>query len=394
MKILLINNFYQQPGGENSWFPKEKNLLKRFGHEVITYTRHNHEIRDFSLPEKLSLPIQAVWAKDSYEAISTIIRREKPEIAHFTNTFPLISPAAYYACQRNGVPVVQSLHNYRLMCPAATFYRNGRVCESCLSHQFPWPAIWHKCYRHSRAQTAVVSTMLTFHNIRQTWASQVNHFIALTQFSKQKFIQGGISPNQISVKPNFLEADPGFVSREGTFALFVGRLVPEKGLLTLLQAWSRINFPLKIVGDGPLLPHLQDFLETNPHTIEYLGQLTKEQVIVLMFQARLLIIPSEWYEGLPMTLVEAFACGLPVLASRLGSLEELIQNGETGLHFTAGDRGDLTHQIQYALKNPNALATISKQARAVFEKHYTAEQNYQLLMEIYAQAQTSLYPGG
>lgn len=391
MKILLLNNFYQQPGGESILYKTETSLLKKYGHEIISYTRHNDEIRDYSLLKKAGLPLQTVWARDSYKEISKLIRRTKPDIAHFTNTFPLISPAAYYACQRGGVPVVQSLHNYRLLCPAATFYRNGRLCESCLTHQVPWPAVKYKCYRHSHTQTAVVATMLTFHNLRKTWASQVTHFIALTQFSRQKFIQGGIPPKQISVKPNFLEADPGFMPREGKFALFVGRLVPEKGLLTLLQAWSDITFPLKIVGDGPLLPQLQTLLKINPQTIEHVGWLPHEQVMALMTQARFLIIPSEWYEGLPMILVEAFACGLPVLTSRLGSLEELVQNGKTGLHFTAGDLADLVQKIKWSLSHGKALKNMSENARSEFEEKYSAERNHELLLNIYKQAQTAFH---
>ena len=383
MKILLINNFYQQAGGENSWFHTEKNLLETFGHEVITYTRHNDEILDYSLWQKLSLPRQTVWASDSYSDISRLIEQQKPEIAHFTNTFPLISPAAYYACQHHNVPVVQSLHNYRILCPAATFYRNGRLCESCLDKTVPWPAVWHQCYHDSAAQTAVIASMLTFHNLLQTWTRQVSRFIALTQFSRQKFIQAGLPPKQIEVKPNFLLKDPGFTLRSGEFALFVGRLVPEKGILTLLKAWEDIPFPLKIIGNGPLLAQIEPLIAANTKNIQYDGWQPHDKVMELMARARFLIVPSEWYEGLPMTIVEAFASGLPVIASRLGSLEGLISHGETGLLFTPGSVEQLNQTVLWALANQPALEEFTRNSRMTFENNYTAERNYQLLMNIY-----------
>lgn len=394
MRILMGHNYYQQYGGEDALANLEVELLQNHGHEVYFYTRDNDEINSKNIFYKGLLPFQTIWSHETYREIKYILQTFKPEVAHFTNFFPLISPSAYYACRHAGVPVVQSLHNYRLLCPSATLYRNGRLCEKCLMKKIPWPGVWHSCYRDSPVQTTVVASMLAIHNSLKTWSTKVDTYIVTTEFSRRKLIEGGLPSNKIRVKPNFLQNQPNayaYTERED-FGLFVGRLVPEKGILTLLSTWSDIAFPLKIMGKGPLLSKIQPILKERKRMIHYLGWQPHENMLQLMRQARFLILPSEWYEGLPMTLLAAFACGLPIIGSQFGSLEELIQDGKTGLHFKAGNTDDLHQKIQWAIEHPEEMALMGKNARVEYEEKYSAEKNYQLLLNIYKQAKGTFHP--
>lgn len=385
MRILAVHNYYQQPGGEDAVFRAEKALLEHAGHQVTVYERYNEEIASYSTAQKLMLFQQTIWAWDSLQAIREILQQERPQVVHFHNTFPLISPAAYYACQQAGVSVVQTLHNYRLLCPNAFFLRDGHICEDCLGKTLPWPGVLHACYRNSRTQSAVVTTMLTVHRWLKTWQKQVNVYIALTGFSRQKFIQGGLSGEEIVVKPNFVHPDPGVREGIGNYALFVGRLSAEKGVHTLLKAWSNLSgIPLKIVGNGPLTDEAAAFVqESSLEVIDILGRRSNREVISLMKGARLLVFPSEWYEGFPMTLAEAFACGTPVVASRLGSMPEIVEDERTGLLFNTGDPDDLAGKVAWLWLHPIQAERMGQEARADFEAKYTAERNYQTLMEIY-----------
>ncbi len=246
--MLLLHNRYQQPGGEDQVFAAEGNLLEAHGHQVLRYTRHNDQVTD---QNPLALAGATVWNQAVYRELRTLIRRERPQVAHFHNTLPMISPAAYYAARAEGVPVVQTLHNYRLLCPNALFYRDGQVCEDCLGKAVPWPGVVHACYRESRASSGAVATMLTAHRAIGTWKKAVDMYVALTEFARQKFVQGGLPAEKIVVKPNFIEPDPGSGEGRGHYALFVGRLSQEKGVDTLLAAWEQLGekVPLKIVGD-------------------------------------------------------------------------------------------------------------------------------------------------
>jgi len=249
----------------------------------------------------------------------------------------MVSPSIYNACQEASVPTVQTLHNYRLLCPSATFFRNNRVCEDCRSHGL-WRGIWHGCYRSSRAQTSAVALMLAIHRWRRTWASAVDRFVALSRFSRQKFVEAGMPAAKISVKPNFLFTDPGCRAGRGEYALFVGRLSPEKGVLTLLEAWRRlrVDIPFQIAGDGPELELLQTkLMEMRLPHVRFLGQLPHEEVIAALKGARWLIVTSQLYENFPMTIVEAFACGVPVIASQLGAMLEIIEDGRDSISSLA-----------------------------------------------------------
>jgi glycosyltransferase involved in cell wall biosynthesis len=385
MKILLVHNTYQHRGGEEQVTSAERDLLTSRGHEVVLYERDSAEIERFSLPERLSLPMNAIWSRRSYREMRELIRREAPDLAHFHNVTPLISPSAYHACRDAGVPVVQTLHNYRLLCPALHFYRSDRVCEACLGRKLALPGMFYGCYHNSRAQTLVLAAMLTIHHLLKTWDEAIDRYIALTEFGRLKFIEGGLNPEKIVVKPNFLLEDPGMRNGIGAYALFVGRLVGAKGVHTLLQAWRQLDdIPLKIAGRGPLLDSAKAVVESHPAgAIEILGRIIHEDVMSLMQGARFLVFPSESYEGFGLAILEAFASGLPILASDLGSMAEIVENGVTGLRFRPGDPDDLAAKVRWAWSHPEAMARMGEAARREFERKYTADRNYEMLMAVY-----------
>lgn len=388
MKTLLVHNHYRQPGGEDVVAGLEKELLIAAGHRVVEYVRHSDEIRDYGTAEKLTLPLRTVWAWDSYQEMRAVLKRERPDLAHFHNTFPLISPAAYYACHEASVPVVQTLHNYRLFCPGATLFRSGAACEECLEHSL-WRAVLHGCYRNSRLETSVVAIMLAVHRQLHTWRRTVDCFIAVSDFSRRKFIEGGIPAEKIAVKPNFVSVDPGSGARSGEYALFTGRLSPEKGLLTLLAAWQRLRapVPLRVVGGGAEGHILEARArQMGLSGVRFLGQLPRDRVIGALRGALFLVSTSEWYETFGMALVEAFACAVPVICSRLGAMQEIVADGRTGLHFTPGDPEDLAAKVDWAWTHPEEMAAMGKAARVEYESKYTAERNYEMLMQIYQRA--------
>jgi len=385
MRILLLHNYYQQPGGEDIVFEAEKAMLESKGHQVITFVENNIRLNEMNL---LKSAINTVWSRETKQKLIKLIKETRPDVAHFHNTFLLISPSAYYACKEIGVPVIQTLHNYRLICPGALLMRNGKVCDDCVRRTIPLLGVVYGCWRGSRAGTAVVATMLTFHRFLKTWQEKVDVYIALTEFMRQKFIEGGLPAEKIVVKPNFVAPDPDMGLHDGGYALFVGRLSQEKGVMTLLQTWQKLkNIPLKIVGDGPLYKWVEDFIiKKGLKNVELLGRKPRNEVFQLMQRAQVLVFPSEWYEGFPMTIAEAFACGLPVVASRLGAMAEIVEDGRTGLLFRPGDPEDLAAKVEWAWSHPKELREMGLEARKEYERKYTAEQNYQRLMEIYQKA--------
>jgi glycosyltransferase involved in cell wall biosynthesis len=393
LRVLLVHNFYQEPGGEDEVFARERELLERAGHAVCVYTRRNEEIGTASIAEKISLPLRTVWAWDSARAIRELIRREKPNVAHFHNTFPLISPAAYQTCQEEGVAVVQSLHNPRLMCPAATFHRDGRECQACLGKRLAWPGVMHACYRGSRAETAAVATMLALHRRRGTWRQLVDRYIVSTQFYRRLFIRAGLPQEKLQIKPHFVPTDPGVSKKKREYALFVGRLAPEKGVSTLLKAWVKLPaIPLKVRGEGRLLGDVQAF--ARDHAVEIVPRLSRGELVELFHGARFLVWPSEGlYETFGLVAAEAFACGVPVIASGTGVMAEMVHDHQTGLHFVPGNPDDLAKKAAWAWWNPEEMERMGHAARAEYETKYRPEPNYNKLMNIYFRAVAKPYGG-
>lgn len=387
VRILLVHNHYQQRGGEDEVVEREEALLRAHGHRVVRYTAHNDDIADMP---RVALARATLWNRRVHTEVRTLLRSEGLELVHCHNIFPLISPAVYYAARAERVPVVQTLHNYRLLCPSANFFRDGVVCEDCLGKGVPWPGVVHRCYRGSVLASAVTATMLSVHRALGTWRSLPNVYIALSEFAREKFVQGGLPAEKVVVKPNFVDPDPGVALTGGDYVLYVGRLSEEKGVATLLEAWHEVpdGINLKIVGDGPCAADVVAAASALS-TVEWLGWQSRERIVELMKRARLLVVPSAWYEGLPMVIPEAYAVGLPVIASDLGSLRSLIEPHRTGLRFRAGDSADLTRKLRWALEHPVELARMRQEARAEFESRYSASQNYPLLIRIYERAKKS-----
>jgi glycosyltransferase involved in cell wall biosynthesis len=392
MRILLVHTTYQQPGGEDVVFEQERRMLQQAGHHVVAYRRSNREINERSLLRRLTWVPKVIWAADTRRELAEILFREHPQVVHIHNTFFRVSPSIYSACREARLPVVQTLHNYRLLCPAANFFRDGYVCEECLEHSL-WRGVRHGCYRDCRPSTSVVALMLAVHRWRRTWTQSVNCFIALSEFSRRKFIQGGIPADKIAVKPNFVHPDPGERVGLGQYAVFVGRISPEKGSDTLVDSWKLLGrrIPLMIVGDGPLSPLLA--AEAAQHGLSNVvlqGRLTRAETWRAIKGASFLIVPSGCYENLPMSVAEAFACGVPVICSRLGTMPETVADGRTGLHITPGDAADLAQKVEWAWTHPEQMAEMGKEARREYEAKYTAARNYPMLMEIYQRAIHSL----
>jgi glycosyltransferase involved in cell wall biosynthesis len=381
MRILSVHNRYQIRGGEDGSRELEERLLRDMGHQVDVYEEHNDRVATLG---KLRLVSKTIWSVETYQNVNSLLTEQTYDVIHVQNFFPLISPSVYYAAKAKGIPVVQTLRNYRLLCPNGEFFRDGRVCEDCLGQFVPLPGVVHACYRGNRAATAVVAAMLTVHRAMGTWTNLIDIYIALNEFAREKFIEGGLPAEKIVVKPNFVHPDPSSGEGRGGYALFVGRLSREKGLDTLFKAWESLGskITLKIVGDGPLAPQVAESVAKGSG-IEYLGYRPLTEVYELMGEAAFLVFPSEWYEGQPRTIIESFAVGTPVVASNLGAMSTLVSPGRTGFHFRPGDSGDLVAQVEWALAHPDELARMRREARAEFEAKYTAQENYLRLMEIY-----------
>jgi glycosyltransferase involved in cell wall biosynthesis len=380
MKIMVVHNKYREAGGEDGVFSSEAALLEARDHRVLRYVVHNDQVANMN---RLILAGKALWNSSIYRELRALMRRERPDMVHFHNTFPLVSPAGYYAARAEGVPVIQTLHNYRLLCPGALFFRDGRDCEDCMGRMIPWPGVVHGCYRGSRAASGVVAAMLTLHRALRTWTEMVDVYVTLSGFARRKFIEGGLPAEKIVTKPNFVYPDPGPGEGSGGYALFVGRLSPEKGVDTLLGAWERLEarLPLKIVGDGPLRDRVIGVAGEDPR-VEWLGYRPRAEVHALLKDAGVVVL-SSLTEGAPLIVLEAMAAGTPVVAADIGAIAEIVEHGRTGLRFRPGDQEDLAAQVEWLSSRPEERARMRREARSGFEAKYTAERNYEMLMEIY-----------
>lgn len=380
-RVLLVHNAYQQRGGEDSVVASEAALLRAHGHEVATYLRHNDDVPQVS---KLSLAAQALWSRQSTAEVRERIAAFRPDVVHVHNTLPLVSPSVFWAAHRAGVPVVQTLHNFRMMCPQAMFLRQGKTCEDCLG-RLPWRGVLRGCYRHSVPQTAVVAATVVLHRGLGTYDRAITRFIALSEFSRGKFIEGGLAPERVIIKPNFVE-DAGDGLTEGRHGgLFVGRLSDEKGVGVLLEALRHHAADVEVIGEGDWSPQAKAQLgERAP------GFLPVEQILARMKRASYLLLPSLCGENFPRTLAEAYCCGLPVIASRIGALAELVEDGVTGLLFETGNARDLADKLAWAEAHPAQMQAMGRTARARYEALYSPETNLQRLLAIYEEARQAL----
>jgi glycosyltransferase involved in cell wall biosynthesis len=392
MRVLVVHNRYQQPGGEDQVFEAEIRLLRDAGHEVRTYTEHNDRIRSMAPAHTAAATI---WSRRHRAAVSRSLHSWRPDVVHAHNTFPLLSPAVAHAAHAAGIPFVQTLHNYRLVCPGALLFRDGRTCEECVSTPTRFPAVRHACYRGSRAATAVTAAMLATHDLLGTWSRCVTTYVALTEFARSIFVRGGLPAERIRVKPNFLGRDPGVGDGASGDVLFVGRLSPEKGVGVLLEAAELMGGSLRftIVGDGPLGADVREAARRMPW-VRWLGRCTHEETLQHMRSAACLAFPSTWYEGLPMTIVEAFACGLPVVASDLGAMQALVTSGENGVRFRPGDASELAGALARATSDAGRRNRWGAGARRTFEDRFLPGRNLQILESIYSDAVGRVRPGG
>jgi glycosyltransferase involved in cell wall biosynthesis len=389
LRILVAHTYYRSsaPSGEDAAFDSERRLLERSGIEVIPFTRRNDDIDDTSMLTRMKLAMDTSWSTGTYRSLHQLIREKRPDVAHFHNTFPQMSPSAYAACRELGVPVVQTLHNYRLVCAGALLQRDGQPCEKCLNGSAVLgllPGLVHRCYRGSLGATGALTLMLATNRLRGSYARNVDRYIALTRFAASRLAAGGLPADRIVVKPNCLDEEPEAGRGGGGFALYVGRLSDEKGVRTLLRAWRHLgSHRLLIVGDGPLREELVRMASAARLAVSFLGRLPRTEVLALARQAAFQVVPSECYEGFPMVVLEAFACGTPVVASRIGSLDELVDEGVTGTKFRATDPEDLVRAVGRLIGDPERFARMRQSCRAVFEQHYTADRNIAQLVAIY-----------
>jgi glycosyltransferase involved in cell wall biosynthesis len=381
MRVLVLHNKYRIRGGEDEVRESEQALLASNGHQVFDYVVDNS---DFSDQQAVWIGLQAVWNQKAYRSLRNQLSQIRPDLMHTHNLHPQISPAAYYAAAAEGVPVVHTLHSYKMMCPKGQLFREGRVCELCVGKTLAWPGVIRGCYRGSRGATAAVAAVFGLHRMAGTWNRKVDLYFALNEFAKRKYVEAGLPIDKIRVKPNFV-SDPGIGRGDGGYALFVGRLNEEKGLPVLLDAWRSLGslLPLQICGTGPLEQLVRS---ANLPGVEYLGVRPLPEVLERMKRAIAVIFPSVWFEGAPRTLVESLACGTPVITSRLGGMALSIQHGVTGLHFEPGNSADLVTQIRTLLESAERLSAMRRSARQEYEAHYTAESNYELIMKFYQEA--------
>lgn len=386
IKVVHAHNFYLQAGGEDTAFAAEVNLLRERGHAIVEYVENNERIASES---QISIAAQTVWSWDTRRKFSALLAKEKPDVVHFHNTFPLISPSAYYACSEAGIPVVQSLDNPRLICPSATLYRDGKLCQDCVGKTVAWPGVVHRCYHDSSLQTAVVASMLATHRVMGTWNSKVDLYLVATDFYRRKFVEGGIPSEKLVVKPHFISPDPGIRRNDKAAgpALFIGRLDPEKGIRTMMAAWNFLrDVPLQIRGGGQLEDEVRRSIRENDlaGTVEVIGRLTKDELTRKIQSSSFLIWPSEgFYETFGYVAVESFSCGVPVIASRIGVPAEIVTDGMTGLLFNPGDPIDLASKVRWAWEHPEEMSRMGANARREYEQKYTADRNYEMLMNVY-----------
>lgn len=386
MRVLLVHNFHRshKPSGEDVAYRRERDLLQASPVELHTYERSNDESAEYGLMDYLRVARKMPFDRAVYDDFLAALRRVRPDVVHVHNTFPLLTSAVFKACSDHGTPVVLTLHNYYLFCAAGTCMRDGAVCRLCMETRNPLHGVRFGCYNGSRLATVPVWNMIRQNWLQGYWRTHIDGFIALTAFGKRIFVEAGLPDERIYVKPHYVPEPsvPEAGSGDGSgYLLFVGRLSPEKGIDTLIEAARRIDVPVKIAGTGPEGARVARAVADLPH-VELLGQITHEQAYDLMRRSLGLVFPSVGIETFGLSVVESFACSAPVVATDLGSMPELVAHGENGLLFEAGNAGALVDAVQ-RLRRPGERDRMGQAARQTYERRFTAQQNLDLLLSIY-----------
>lgn len=384
MRILVAHNSYQMKGGEDAVFKAEVKLLREKGHEVVTYERSNKEIQSFSFSNKFRQCFEMGHSEKSYTDIQNLIRKYNPDLVHFHNIFFMITPAAYFACIDYKIPIVQSLHNFRLFRLDGCFYPEKDAGKIDVKKEL-LKGVFNKNFHHSYFLSWMVARMIWKHWQKGTWQKCINRYILATEFGKRRMIEAGLPENKISVKPNVIDMDPAFKREEKDFFIFVGRLSPEKGLDLLLQAWkSNPEIKLKIIGDGPLREHLIRQIDAYRLShVEVLGHVSQEVLDQFMREAKGIIVPSRCYENFPRIVAESFSYGLPVIATSLGGFSEIIQNGENGFLIDPYDAAELSSIVRKIYFSEVDTQKLSQNSRKAFVEKFSLDKNYETLMGIY-----------
>lgn len=390
MKIILSHNYYgsSSPSGENQVVEAEMELLLKHGHNLKMHTRHSDDIRSQGIIGSIRGALSTPWNPYEFRNINEKVRNFKPDLVHVHNTFPLLSPAIFHSIGGRAARVL-TIHNYRIFCPSAIFLRNSEICTECIDKKFPFPAVINGCYRNSRLATLPLAFNVYLHKILGTWKNQVDAFITLTEFQKELMIKAGLPREKVFVKPNFFPGKPKVKpwSEHHSYVVYAGRLSEEKGVLSLLNAWRDWgpSAPeLRIIGDGKLRPVLEKMAYGLP--ISFLGTMSKDDTLEQISLAKLLILPSECFETFGLVAIEAFAHGVPVAVSNIGSLSSIVQHGRTGIVFQPSNPLSLLHEVKKAWHTPKLLESLGLNAYAEFESKYTEKANYLMLMEIYNEA--------
>ena len=398
MKILLVHNFYgsSAPSGENSAYEAERELLRSQGHTVMEFTRHSDEIRAKGITGSIVGALSTPWNPFSLRKLTSIIQDEKPDIMHVHNVFPLISPAAFFAADGSDTAVVFTLHNYRIFCASAIPMRDGCICTECIDRRSVIPALRYGCYRNSRTASVPLAAMIALHRRLGTWQRNVDAFIVLTEFQRKLVVQAGLPEERIYLKPHFYANPPPPVplTKRENRAVYIGRLSREKGVGVLIEAWKKLGSSaplLEVVGDGPDRARLEDSVRgtISEQRISFTGQLSFGEAQARLAGSKALILPSLCFEGFPMVIREAFALGVPVIGSRIGSIPFIVTHAKSGMLFEPGNSEELAKITEHVFSDPPSLSAMASAARAEFEGKYTAAVNISMLENIYADAVTN-----
>jgi glycosyltransferase involved in cell wall biosynthesis len=388
LRIMVVHNWYRSanPSGENRVVEREGAALAARGHELIRFERHSDDIADWPLPKKTGLPARIIWSREAHQALRAELRSQRPDVVHIHNTFPLLSPAVLYACREESVPVVITLHNYRLMCAAGSFFRDGAICQDCVTGP-AIQAVRHGCYRDSRLATVPIFVSNRTH--RQAWRSMVSAYIFISAAQRDLLSGLGLPPDRVFVRHNLIpRRDVPPSSRENA-VLFAGRLEEAKGVRVLMSAWDRYleqpgspGLKLIIAGTGILQPEVAAWAATRP-SVQLTGQVTADVCTDLMARSRAVILPSAWAEPFGLVAVEAMAAGSPCIAAAHGALPELVTHGVDGTLVPPSDPGALAEAIADVQARPDVYAGYGEAARDSYQKRFDPEENLDQLVDIY-----------